>query len=133
MPQRRAPMKRAALQTGKPLARRARLRTRSVKREAAVVEEARVRESVFQRDGGCLLGGVTSVWGPCFGRATFHHLFKAGQGGAYTEGNGVCLCVLHNEAVEDHPRRAREWGLVVTRGIPHATALARRVAFGIHR
>lgn len=86
-----------------------------------------MREAVFRRDGGCLMRRR----GGCFGRTTFHHLRKAGQGGPYTEANGVALCQFHNDDVEDHPDDYRELGLVVAKGVDHDEAAARRVAHGI--
>jgi hypothetical protein len=64
----------------------------------------------------------------CMGRLTFHHLKKAGQGGEYTEANGACLCVFHNDDVENDPRRYQLLGLVIRPGISARVAAARRAA-----
>jgi hypothetical protein len=135
--ERRASLSRTSwMPTSTALSRRGRLRDVSMKRQALKPAEAVVREAVIRRDGGCLLrrqplrlGSMAS----CFGRPTFHHLWKAGQGGAYTEDNGVCLCVMHNDAVEDDPPTARMLGLVVSRryGINQVEAAARRQLHGL--
>jgi hypothetical protein len=126
MPRRSTPLR---AKTG--LRRSTALRARSSKRAdpARLEEEARVRSAVFQRDRGCLLRYQHVEWGECMGRRTLHHLRKASAGGTYTEDNGVCLCVRHNDDVEDDPPRARAWGLVVTAGITAEEAAARRAAW----
>lgn len=87
-----------------------RLSPTSKVRLADLGRRAGVRETVFARDGGCVLRS----FGGCFGGLTFHHLCKASQGGEYTEANGATLCVFHNDAVEDHPIIAAQLGLVVS-------------------
>ena len=71
-----------------------------------------VRERVFARDGGCVVADKT-MWGPCFGPLTVHHLLKASQGGKYTAKNLVTLCAYHNGFVEDQPTMAWNEGLVI--------------------
>lgn len=93
-----------------------------------------VREAVFARDGHrCLLHGHPLWWGPCLGALTFHHLYKAGQGGAYTEANGVTLCVHHNDEVENRPDDARALGLLVDRTTPPDEAQRRRWNAGLQQ
>lgn len=95
------------------------------------------REAVFARDGACLIAnavaaGYDSTAGECGGRLrTYHHLRKAGQGGTYTELNGVTLCSVHNDWVEDHPTLARHVGLVVMPGITFEEAADRRRYYGL--
>lgn len=96
--------------------------------EQLAIEET-VRGEVFARDGGCLMANIEPD--RCYGRLTFHHLEKDGQGGTYTADNGACLCVFHNDDVEDHPRRYRLLGLVVHPGITHDEAAERRAAAGL--
>ena len=108
--------------------KRSRLRAKPKPAEQRDAEEA-VRAVVFARDGGCLMALLEPE--RCFGRLTYHHLHKAGQGGGYNESNGVCLCLRHNGDVEDHPTRYRELGLVVTGAIDHSEADARRRAAGL--
>lgn len=134
------PQRRRRLAAGKPLARgkgiertawnpdRKPLRAKA-KPAARAESEAVVRRVVFARDGGCVMRRFEPR--RCFGRRTFHHLDKAGQGGTYTAGNGVCLCVGHNDDVEDDPPLYRMLGLVVRPGLDHHEAFARRVAAGL--
>lgn len=108
--ERRTPLKRTGgLKRGKGL-RAKPLEPDEAKRRALV------RGAVFARDGfACALAGdpeAIALLGPCFGRLTYHHLRKAGQGGAYSVENGLTLCLGHNGAVEDHPNAAHALGLV---------------------
>lgn len=129
MPPRRSELPRGkALERGGHLARKTRLRAQPKPPEQRDAEAA-VRAVVFARDGGCLMARIEPE--RCFGRLTFHHLEKDGQGGDYTPENGVCLCASHNSDVEDHPRRYRLLGLVVRPGIDHTEAAARRAAAGL--
>lgn len=107
-------------------------------RAAARDPEADVRAKVFARDGRCLLDHLTRVAGGCMGRATFHHLQKASaKRGGYTVENGVCLCERHNGWVEDWPKMARRFGLVVGYDgdvgvmVDHEQAARRRKAWGL--
>lgn len=103
----------------------------SGKRLARAEVEREVRLAVWARDGGCLLADGREPWGRCWGPRTFHHLQKASQGGPYTEENGVCLCLGHNAAQEDHPYESRAIGLTVTKLIDHDEARRRRIAAGL--
>lgn len=116
---------------GKPKAqaRRRPLRFKSEKREAMREEEARVREAVFRRDGGCVLRGQASH--RCQGPETPHHLAKASAGGRYTPENLVCLCAGSNTAVEDDPEWGRWVGLVVRWDITPGEAWDRRRDCGL--
>jgi hypothetical protein len=95
-----------------PLSSGKRLKPMSDKRRGELPERARVRELVFQRDGyRCQIAPLVPE--PCFGPLTYHHLQKEGQGGAYTEANGIAACSFHNDWVEDHPDKAAALGLVI--------------------
>ena len=104
------------LERGKALA------AKPLEREEAK-RRALVRGAVFARDGfACVLAArpeALEVLGPCFGRLTYHHVRKAGQGGPYTLENGLTLCLGHNGAVEDHPTAAHLLGLVDRSTPPH--------------
>lgn len=93
------------------LERRAPLARVGKKRRALRAEHERVRESVFARDGGCMLRWGWDVAGPCLGRLTPHHIRKSSQGGSYSADNLVALCTFHNEWVETHREEARLLGL----------------------
>jgi len=108
--------------------KRSGLRAKPKPAEQRDAEEV-VRAEVFARDRGCLMAAIEPE--RCWGRLTFHHLHKSGQGGAYTVANGVALCSWHNGDVEDHPRRYRLLGLVVRPGLDHTEAAARRHAAGL--
>ncbi|MDE1904863.1 MAG: hypothetical protein KGH75_00245 [Rhodospirillales bacterium] len=96
------------------LRRGKRLNPRSAKTIAAVPERDEVREAVFARDGRrCRLAPFFPDT-PCGGRLTYHHVVKAGQGGAYTVENGITACVIHNDYIEDHPDEAKALGLTKT-------------------
>lgn len=100
-----------------------RIKPVSDKRAADRERRDDVREAVFRRDGYrcqwpvlfAAIGGQLPCTS-CFGPLTPHHLWKAGQGGPYTEANLTTLCAFHNGAVEDNPLLAEAMGLVVRRG-----------------
>jgi hypothetical protein len=93
-------------------------------------EQVAIRQAVFDRDRGCRLAG--STLGPCFGPLTFHHLWKASQGGTWSTRNGLTLCAHHNDTIEDMSRDdAEAWGLVIAYGMTHAQAWLRLVVAGI--
>lgn len=98
--------------------KRSRLNPMSKKRRASLGERERVRLEVFQRDGGCQLAWAVSAIPACAGPLTVHHLLKASQGGPYHPENLVVLCAFHNGWVEDNPKHAYEFGLVIRRGDP---------------
>lgn len=134
---RRTPLRRGAplargnglARTGAPL-RRTRLSPISARRRADLPRRAQVRDDVHARDGGCLLEhyGI----GPCGGRLELHELRKASQGDdTYTFDNGVSLCTVHNQWVEDNPTLAHLLGLVIRAGDNPADATARRQAHGL--
>lgn len=121
-PQRRTPLPPRA---SKPLKRTAikkstkPIRPTSRNRKAKQTDRDEVREQTFRRDGyRCRLGGIPGA-GPCFGRLTFHHRRKDGQGGEYTVDNGATLCQGHNDELEadaDLALLGRTLGLVLKRG-----------------
>lgn len=88
-----------------------------------------MREGVFARDRGCRLAGSSA--GPCLGRLTFHHLRKAGRGGAYAPWNGLALCAHHNDWIEENRPTAATWGLVVGNGEHYVEAWARMHLAGV--
>jgi len=102
-----------------------------------------VRAEVFTRDRGrCRLQppngarGAPGMWlcgaGQCFGSPlTFHHLRKSSQGGPYIAANGLTLCGFHNEWVEDRPKLAHTWGLVIRTGEGFVSTWARLQLFGL--
>lgn len=114
-------MKPGELRRSKPLARayhqapRRALPAKSRQRIAEADPNALVRAAVFARDGyRCRLWTVdTHDQHP---GVTFHHLRKAGQGGAYTAENGIALCGSCNVWVEDEPLEAWRLGLVQRAG-----------------
>lgn len=117
--ERRTPLKRSgSLKRTAGNLKRSPLAPVSKRKQAAAAAERRVRLEVFDRDGHrCRLAGVEGC-GPCFGRLTFHHRRKAGQGGAYSVANGAALCAGHNDLIEADARVAkiaRRLGLVLLR------------------
>ena len=93
--------------------RRTRLKPISDKRRAEFPERDRVRAAVFKRDEGkCRIAPFLPDI-PCYGKMTFQHLLKEGQGGAYTEANGISACSFHNDWVEMYPDEADALGLVI--------------------
>ena len=95
----------------KPLAR-SRIKPMRDKRRGELPERAKVREAVFVRDGyRCQIAPLVSE--PSFGPLTYHHLLKEGQGGEYTETNGIAACAFHNDWVENYPDKAAALGLVI--------------------
>lgn len=123
---RRTPLARSS----SPL-RRVRLRPISRKRAAQIPARQAVREQVLARDGHrCMLSNYGV--GPCSGRLEMHELRKASQASdTYTVENGLTLCSLHNQWVEDAPDVAWALGLVIRRGDPLGLAAERRLARGI--
>ena len=113
-PERRTPLKaKKGLDRGTSQLKRTRLNPVSEKMKAKRPEKARVRAAVFARDGHCVLLDLDPDH-RCFGRRlTYHHLWKDGQGGPYSEENGVTLCAGGNSWVEDEPKKAEALGLVV--------------------
>lgn len=94
--------------------KRKRLKMMSDKRREQIPEREQVRKAVLRRDGEkCRIAPFLPDL-PCYGRMTVHHLWKAGQGGPYTEANLVAACAFHNDWVEDNPEPAKALGL--TRG-----------------
>lgn len=87
------------------------MRRVSKKRLKEIRTHARIRQRVFDRDGGCVVAGI---WDQCFGPLTPHHLLKASQGGGYTEENLTTLCAHHNSMVEDHPGKAAGFNLIIS-------------------
>jgi hypothetical protein len=125
--QRSKPLDRSkGIDRGDPISSSSRLRAKPLPAD----ERARrkeVRLAVYARDRGCLLAYVPGA-GDCFGGPTFHHRRKDGQGGAYTEENGACLCAGHNDRLEsdaDLAALGRSLGLVVRRGDEEYEALGR--------
>jgi len=111
MPPRSKPMKRVAMKAD---------------RKGLTDEQRAIRQAVFDRDGGCIVHRPR-----CTGRATVHHLVKAGQGGLYRQENLVTLCVTMNEWVEDHPDEAWALGLVCRRGETLAETWLRMAEAGL--
>jgi len=110
---RQTPLKRVeSSMKAKPLA------SQSAKTKASQSEHAEIRRQVFERDGRrCQL----SVPHPCGFGLTYHHLLKASSGGKYTVENGLTLCAVANDWVEDHPAEATGLGLVRRPGAGSAT------------
>jgi hypothetical protein len=105
--------------------RRTPLKSRSARKQADKPSEDKIRQVVFARD----YQTCRMAWhqdSECAGPLTYHHLRKAGAGGAYTVDNGVTLCAGHNTWVEDHPEEATMLGLVVREGDPGWESLGRR-------
>jgi hypothetical protein len=107
------------------------MRQRSERKRQELVESRPIVAEVLERDGGCVLRTRTDEWGPCDGPLDPHHLLKAAHGGEYSLTDLVCLCRLHNGAVEDHPAAAKAFGLVVNGAISHAEAAHLRRARGL--
>jgi 5-methylcytosine-specific restriction endonuclease McrA len=109
-------MKRTELQRKTPLKRVGQPRRtkplvhESAKKRAGRGERAEIRRQVFERDGyRCQL---TAPHACAFSHLTFHHLLKASAGGEYSLDNGLTLCVVANDWVEDNPDQATRLGLV---------------------
>lgn len=86
----------------------------SDKRRASFDLHDRMRQQVFDRDGGCVLADETDL--ECSGRMTVHHRRKAGAAGSWSMANLVCLCAGHNVDIEDRPAYYRErWPWLVVR------------------
>lgn len=66
---------------------------------------------VMNRDGGCVLRGVT----PCAGRLHWHHRQQVKHGGPSTVANGVTLCDRHHKRVHDARPETTGRGLLLTR------------------
>ncbi len=103
---------------GASLSRTRGLRRMSDKRRAELEDRRRVREAVLERDRTCVLAQRLRdrpdlPIHTCRGPLTYHHLWKEGQGGPYTEDNGVALCLEANAGwVESWPLEAKVLGLV---------------------
>lgn len=101
------------------LKRSGKLSPSSKKRLIELRHRGKIKQAVFERDGGCLLSPFRDLnrdgqsWGPCVGDLTPHHLLKASHGGKYTLENLVTLCELHNDMIEDYPDAAYAAGLVI--------------------
>lgn len=120
---RRAPLRADPAKARAWAGRRSRLPYRSARKEAARADEFATRAIVFARDGyRCRLDAHAAA-GRCVGPLTPHHRRKASAAGAYSVDNLVTLCAQHNAWVEDHPRLARDLGLVVREGDPEWEAL----------
>lgn len=135
-PDRRRASASAARDEGAKTGNRSTVRPRSERTQAEAPGRAVIRDTVFRRDGRCLLSDVDGH--RCSGaRLTPHHLLKAGRGGGYTVDNLVTLCAGGNTWVEDHPTDAARLGLVVGwvraegRYVDHDEAARRRRSAGM--
>lgn len=71
----------------------------------------KVREAVYERDGGCVLLRISTDH-DCMGSPlTPHHIRKASQGGPYDESNLVSICAIGNSWLEIDRPAARALGL----------------------
>lgn len=66
---------------------------------------------VMNRDGGCLMRGVT----PCRGRPHWHHRVKVEHGGPSIVANGATLCDHHHTRVHAAQPETVGRGLLLTR------------------
>lgn len=120
------------------LARGRRLRPRSDRAAAERDAADDLVQSVFLRDGGCLLRPLRPGYPGLFGHVctglpeTPHHLHKAGQGGAWSAMNIVTLCAGGNHDVERDPDLWHSRGLVIRRGETDVDAWRRMADHGIH-
>ena len=97
---RRSPLKRST----KPIRARKHAQVRigkvsgTVRLSGAALE--RLREKVYQRDGGRCQWALCGVWLPLYGsvfnRAHLAHLLSRGAGGSDTEANTRILCPQHH-------------------------------------
>lgn len=94
------------------------MRRVSKKRAKLNVERKRLMEEHFgpREEWGCTFRYYLPFPhdpSPCFGSVNGHEIVKRSQGGSLTDlDNIVLLCNRHNDYLEDHPREARELGLV---------------------
>jgi hypothetical protein len=77
----------------------------------------KTRNQVHTRDGGCIVPGVTNLFGPCFGSRTVQHTVGRGMGGSDlfdTADLLISMCNYHNSLLTSDARfarfgRARGW------------------------
>lgn len=102
--------------------RRSAGRTGAARRKPGVPPELRLL--VIRRDGGCLARRVPNEKGEvtrCWGRLDPQHIWRRGQGAPNDDPAWlICLCRLHHEYADTHPRWAREHGFLVS-GVSRST------------
>lgn len=75
----------------------------------------RVRAAHLAKHPRCeksTLGGIA-----CLGAVQVHHVRVKGMGGSRRESPAITLCLAHHGWVHDHPRLAKEAGLMVSRAV----------------
>lgn len=117
---RSAPIKRAGFK--RTIRKQMRAQSIKTRREAAARRAAKATV-IAEAGGQCQLADFA-----CAGPLDFHHVRKAGAGGAYVVANGLALCRFHNDDLENRPWLYDGTSVVVREGDPGWNELGRRYA-----